>query len=110
MRAVRPYAAKFPIVIAVVAVRAEDLRAHAAALHDAVEIQRVGQKAGLWQSAAANINGRVGNLSCARAVAAQAIFVLIHGRIHGGHAIRRVDARYACSLAPRRRRAAPAAL
>ena len=45
MRAVRTCAAEFAIVVAVVAVGAEDLRAHGAALGDAIEVEHVGQQA-----------------------------------------------------------------
>ena len=47
MRSIGARAAGFAIVVAVVAIGAEDLCAHGAALGDAVEVQHVGQKAGL---------------------------------------------------------------
>ena len=47
MRTIRPAAAKLAIVVAVVAVGAKNLRPHVAPLRNAVQIQRVGQQAGL---------------------------------------------------------------
>lgn len=59
MRPVWSYTAKFPIVVAIVAIRAEDLRSYAATLRDAIEIQHVRQQAGLRQRAATDMGNRM---------------------------------------------------
>lgn len=123
MRTVRSQTAKFPIVIAVVAVGAEELCSHTAALRNAVQIRHVGQQARLRERAAANMSNRmagsagvgklrddvqeiarsnhphgkiakhgVRKLPGAGSMTAQAVFILIHGRIHSGYAIGSTDA------------------
>src|ERR1035438_8344984 len=52
MRTARTRAPEFAIVIAVVAIGAENLNAHGAAAADAVQVQHIRQQAGLWQRAA----------------------------------------------------------
>ena len=59
VRAVRSSAAKFAIVVAVVAVAAEDLCAHAAALRDAIQIQHVAEQTGLRKRTAARMSHRM---------------------------------------------------
>lgn len=59
MRAAWSYTAKFPIVVAIVAIRAEDLCSHAAALRDAIEIQHVRRQAGLRQGTATDMGNRM---------------------------------------------------
>ena len=44
--------AGFAIIVAIVAIGAEDLGAHGTALLDAIEVEHVGQQTGLWQRAA----------------------------------------------------------
>lgn len=57
--AVRACPAELAIVVAVVTIRAENLRSHAASLCDAVQIEHIRQQAGLGQSTAANVSNRV---------------------------------------------------
>ena len=59
VRAVGAGSAEFSVVIAVVAVRAEDLHAHQAPLCDAVEVEHVGAQAWLRQRAAARVGDRM---------------------------------------------------
>lgn len=59
VRTVRPQTAKLAVVIAVVAIGAENLSPHAPPLCDAVEIQHVRQQAGLQQPAAAHMGDGV---------------------------------------------------
>ena len=56
MGTVRAGAAEFAIVVAVVAIGAEDLVAHGAALGDAVQVQHVGPQAGLRERAVADVH------------------------------------------------------
>lgn len=59
MRTIRSQAAKFAIVIAVVAIGAENLRPHAAPLCNSVEIEHVAQQARLRQRAAPHVSHRM---------------------------------------------------
>src|ERR1700739_5112349 len=52
MRTVRARPAKFAIVVAVVAVRAENLRAHRTSRRDSIQVQHVRKQAGLRKRAA----------------------------------------------------------
>lgn len=63
VRTVGAGAAKLAIVVAVVAIGAEDLRAHGASLCCAVEVEHVGQQAGLWKRAAAGVHHRMAGSS-----------------------------------------------
>ena len=112
MRTIRTGAPKFAIVIAVVAIGAENLHRHASSQGHPVQIQHIAQQAGLRQRTASGMhhgmaglagdgklrdhiqhvscryraNGkvpvnRVRNLSRTRAMAAQAVLVLIGGWI-----------------------------
>lgn len=55
MRAVWARTSELAVVITVVAIGAQNLRAHGASLRDAVEIQHVQQQAGLRQRAVAEM-------------------------------------------------------
>lgn len=59
MRTIRPAAAKLAIVVAVVAIGAENLSSHKPPLRDAVQIQHVVSQTGLRQRAAANVRHRM---------------------------------------------------
>src|SRR5271157_2719349 len=122
MRSVRPAAAEFSIVVAIVAVGTQDSGAHAAPYRRAVKVQHVSSQAGLREHAGAVVEYRVtrgrkrvelgnhiqsiagGNrpygeiaintfrlFARARAMAAQAILILIAGRVDDGLAVRGAD-------------------
>lgn len=59
VRAVRACPAKLTIVVAVVAIGAENLRSHTSSLSNAIQIQHVGQQTGLGQSTAASVGNWV---------------------------------------------------
>ena len=59
VRSIRPGAAKFPIVITIVAIRAEDSRSHQPRGSGAVLIQHVCEQAGLRKRAAAIVRHRM---------------------------------------------------
>ena len=59
VRTVRAAAAEFPIVVAVVAVRAEDAVAHVTSGRGSIQIQHLGAQTRLWQRTASVVSDRV---------------------------------------------------